>query len=296
MELNNRELSLFIWTAICAILLFISSRKIRTSTGIAIQSLFDWFFLRSFLLIALYVSAVIYLLFKIHLWNIELLKETIFWFLGSAVVLFFKVDEAKSVTDFKISIIHTLKWAVIVEFVTNLHVLHFWIEFTLMPLVFVLSILKAGLQSNIKYHKAKPASEDALRIINGLLTVIGYTYFLYAVYKTVAQYHTSFTMQHFRELIIAPILTIFFIPLLYLMAVQMTYQVAFKMVDHTLQNKQLSKPIKRKMHSLSRCNLEKINRIDTGMRRLWNIDEMNSYLNRIRRFGRNKNASTQRSI
>src|SRR5437763_4508794 len=86
--LNSREDAILVWTfLLVAYLLFADYRVTMASAWNIAQAFFVPKLLVVFGVAALYAAGLVLLAGRIGLWHTTALKETIYWFAGSAVVL-----------------------------------------------------------------------------------------------------------------------------------------------------------------------------------------------------------------
>ena len=96
---SNRELATFVWIAIF-IVLFSFKKEIRKSILQVIKSFFVTGILSIILLLAIYTLGSILILKYYRFWDLTLIKDTIFWFVGFAFMTLFKLDKAKEISFF----------------------------------------------------------------------------------------------------------------------------------------------------------------------------------------------------
>src|SRR4051794_652716 len=86
-ELSNREIALLIWLAIFVIVV-ISRRDLRATLGPLLRMIFLSKLTLSLLAMVGYMALVVLALLKLGFWEWWMLKDAVFWFFGSAVILF----------------------------------------------------------------------------------------------------------------------------------------------------------------------------------------------------------------
>ena len=89
---SNREIAAIFWISFVIIVLLTINKGIRTSVLDFLKALFS-LQIRNVLLFALvYVEFVVYLLSLVKMWNLSLIKDSIFWFILSAIVILFHLN------------------------------------------------------------------------------------------------------------------------------------------------------------------------------------------------------------
>jgi hypothetical protein len=172
--INNREWAILIWgVGILSILLV--RTEIRSSIVDVLRTLIKPQFLILLFGMTGYVVLEVWLGYKAWLWRSELLKDTIIWFVISALALFFRFDQAsKQLRFFRRRLVAAFSITVFLEFFTNLFVLNLIAELLLQPFLVILALFAAMAES-----------DDRLRILrkplNGLLVIIGLSLFVFSV-------------------------------------------------------------------------------------------------------------------
>ena len=87
---NNRELASFFWIIILGIWLFLG-KSFRMATWNVVKSIFEIKILLILSLTLGYVAGIILILNWIGFWELSVLKSSIYWFLGMALVNLFNI-------------------------------------------------------------------------------------------------------------------------------------------------------------------------------------------------------------
>jgi hypothetical protein len=172
--LNNREWAILIWgVAIFSILM--ARREIRSSVGQLLRVVLSPPLLIPLLLMVGYVVGEVWLGNKARLWRSDLIKDTVVWFVISALALFFGYDQAsKQPHFFRRRLLAAISISVFLEFFVNLFVLNLIAELALQPFLLLLGLLIALAESDERLR--------ALRTpLNALLAVIGLSMLAYSV-------------------------------------------------------------------------------------------------------------------
>lgn len=251
---NNREKAIGIWLFIFFVWA-LARKEIRESMLSLIKTMFLTKLFFVFLSMFLYVASVLFLLYKIKIWDYLLLKDTIFWIIGTGFVLLLNVNK---VTDnaryFKDIFLDALKLTVVLEFIVNLYSFSFWVEVVLMPLLFVVVIMNvfAGIKEEYKLVK---------KITDWILAIFGIYTFIFLFSQTLSNYQNFTTLYNLRVFILPPILTFSFLPFLYIFVLVMTYETLFLRLDFIIKGSQeFVRYIKREILKLCLLNLGKLNK------------------------------------
>jgi hypothetical protein len=130
--LNSREDAILFWSLV--ILTFVSLKgprgMARASYGV-LRAALHWKLVALYGTAAAYCAVLVYAAQQIDLWHTTTFKATIYWFIGTAVVL---VGEAVSDTSgrdstFRRRVLRRVAaWAIVIEFAVNLYALPFLVE------------------------------------------------------------------------------------------------------------------------------------------------------------------------
>lgn len=214
---NNREKALAVWLLVFLFWTF-TKKEVRTSALGVLKAMFLTKIAFVFLGMLIYVSVIILLLYKVDLWDFLLIKDTIYWILGTGFVLLVSVNKAlQDKSHFRKILFDTLKLTIILEFIANLYAFGFWIEMLLMPLLFLIVAINA-------YSGIKTEYEPTKKLTNWILAVLGISMLLFAFSQILFNYHSLTTTYNLQTFILPPILTITFIPFLYIFTLVMAYE------------------------------------------------------------------------
>ena len=122
--LNNREWATLIWSVGIFLVLMVRS-EIRSGVAQLLRILLSPALLIPILLMVGYVVGEIWLGYKARLWRTDLIKDTLVWFVISALAFFFGYDQAsKQPHFFRRRLLAAINIPVFIEFFANLFVLN----------------------------------------------------------------------------------------------------------------------------------------------------------------------------
>lgn len=251
---NTRELAIIIWVIIFIVVLILP-KKFRSTTSTLICSflkLYKWY-----VFMILYISLIVLGFIKLSFWDETMLKTTIYWTFGGAVVLFFNVDKAlKEGKYFWYVFKDCFKLTIIVEFLSNLYSFHIAIELISIPVLILIGSSMA----------LKPDTKEN-KIAKSFFGVIYWMYIIavivFSIIKISENYSELWTIDNLKSLLFGSIMTILFIPFLYFVALFMAYESFFKIKKLILKEKPvLFKFLRRKIINACKLNLNKINKIN----------------------------------
>lgn len=254
---SNREIALFVWIFILIVAMSIS-KSIRKSMGRVLKIFFSKTILTTFALFILYVSIVLFGLQKIGFWDWSLLKDTIFWTFGFAIVLVFRANKTKRISDFKTILKDAVKWTIVVEFLVAFYTFSLNTELIILPILFFIGMLQAYSDTDTKYSQVS----KLLKTVSSLtgLVILGYV-----TYKTFYQGGELISIGNFKSLILPIILTALFIPFVYLLSVFMIYEETFVNLKIFIKDDKLRKHLKRQTLKIAKLNLDKLSNISENI-------------------------------
>lgn len=207
-----------------------------------------------------YISLVVFAAYKLHVWDISLLKDTIVWVLGTALVMFINYDKAYQESKyFKKVLLDNVKLVVFLEFIINLYVFNLVVEFLLVPILFVVAALLAYSGSKKEYNPIK-------NVLQFLLALYGIFLIIFAIVQVIGDFKDFATLYNLKDFLLAPLLTVSYLPFVYFLALYGTYDALFTRVDIFLrdQNTELRRFTKRQILHACLFNLKKLNRFSTN--------------------------------
>jgi hypothetical protein len=227
---NNRDWAVVIWLAI-AIIFFGRQKEVRSSFGQVLRTVAGPKILVPLLAMPAYIAALVYLGWRLGLWNDELVKDTIIWVIGPAMALFVNSASAgKSEHFFRRAALSTVKYTVLVEFYLNLVVLPLAAELVLVPVVTLVALLTVV-----------AATEDRYRQVHQFLSVtsvvIGLGLLVYVTVRVATDWREFDTLHELQVLALPVWLTVGVLPYIYGLSVYANYETTFMRVDLATENK-----------------------------------------------------------
>ena len=251
---NNREIATAIW--LLAIFFFmLVKREIRESLFNVINAFVKIKILFSIFLMIVYTTGILIVLHHVRLWNTSLLKDSIVWFCFTGILMCSNLVTSEKEEDlFRKIIINNIKIVIIIEFIINTYTFSLVVELFFIPLVTLLVIMEVIAKKDKKYS-------SVIKIINGLYIIIGVVILFYVTSNVVSDYKSFGSLDTLRNIVLAPLLTISFLPFIYFMMLFDTYERLFVRLNlgHEKSNK-LKKYAKRKIIKHCLLSLKKVNK------------------------------------
>jgi len=250
---NNRELATFLWLAVL-IVAFSFSRQTRSSFVTVVKAFFNKVYV-FFLLMFLYISLQVFLLYKVGSWDFTLLKDTVYWTLGVGAVLLVNVNQANQDSSyFKNLLFKNLKLIVILEFIVNYHTFNFFVEIFIFPLVTLFVLIAV-------FSEVKQEYRVVNKIANVILGIIGFIGLISGVVYIANNFTNFWVLDNLKNFLLPILLTITFIPFIYVTALYMAYELLYVRLGIFLKkDDDVLRYAKKKIFLLCKLDLSRLNR------------------------------------
>jgi hypothetical protein len=277
---NNREKALIIWGLIIVVFLLIN-KNFRPSFLAVLRAFFVRKIVTPLLIMLVYIALVVFAAYTLHVWDVSLLKDTIIWVLGTAVIMFVHYEKAvKERHFFKNVLLDNIKLAVFLQFIINWYVFNLAVELLLVPVLFFIIALLAVASTKKEY---KPV----MNLLQFLLAMYGIFLLIFALVHVVGDFKDFATVYTVKDFLLSPLLTVSFLPFVYFLALYATYEDLFTRVEIFLrdQNKELRSFTKRQIVRACLFNLKKLNKFSREYTtRLMSIENKSDIVSLTRQF------------
>lgn len=252
-QFNSREIAILIWFTLI-FLWVLEQSNLRKGLWVVCKCLFNRQILLLLFATFFYTSLTVMLLYKLGIWQPNHIKSTIYWFIGSAIVLLVNTEKTTNEKFFYWKILFdNFKFIAILEYIVNFYTLHFFIEIIIVPILLFLVSLSTFAESDKKNKAVK-------NVVDFLLVAIGLLYIVYALNNLFFNYLISFTTKNLVNFTLPPILTFIFAPFLYIFVLFLNYEILFVRFKIFFRNDpKLLKFIKIKSFQLCHFNLVRLN-------------------------------------
>ncbi len=217
---NNREIASIAWLFLFSVFVLRSKDVRKSLTGIlrvfaSIKMLLPMF------LLAVYIGCIAYLLRKIGLWDVALLKDTLFWFLSAGLLTIYKyVSAPTGNVPVKRLLYDNLKLIVILEFILDTYTFALWVELLIVPVATIIVLMNA-------YVETTEGNRKVAKLLMGVQAILGLVLVAHAFYSAIVDYRVLGTLDTLRSILLPILLSIAIIPAAYLMAVYTNYESLF---------------------------------------------------------------------
>lgn len=175
---NNREIAIGIWVII-GLAVILPTKPARQFIKTAIPILFCKKFVIFYIVFLSFLGLVLFALNWAGLWDLTLLKDTVFWVLFVELPLFAKaIEKADGGRFFSKLIRENVAIVVAIEFFVGFWTFSLITEIILIPLTVLISVLQVLAGQDKKHRSAK-------RFFDGLLVLWGIILLINAIYSLI---------------------------------------------------------------------------------------------------------------
>jgi hypothetical protein len=161
-------------------------------------------------LAAVYSAGLVFAAYAGGLWHTTAIKETVYWFLGTAAVLTGSAVSTRTFDrDYAKGLVRkALRATIVIEFLVNLYVMPFAAELVFVPLVALFVVMQVVAANDPKLANVK-------KFLDRVLVVIGIGVMAWVIVTAATDLHGLITREHAEGLLLAPCFTLAFVPFLY---------------------------------------------------------------------------------
>lgn len=180
-----------------------------------------------------YVILSVFVLHELSLWNTSLLKITIFWFFGWAIVVLMNSNKAGVEKHYlKNTLAGIMGLTVLVSFITDFYTFPFFVEIFLVPFAVFITVLAT-------YSGMKNIYRPVHIFLNWIMIAFGILILGINLYRAISNFKDFATIGTLQELLLPILLSTMFLPFIYLLVVYMKYQ-SKKVMDKFTKEKILT--------------------------------------------------------
>ncbi len=129
-----------------------------------------------------------------------------------------------------------------------------WIELLLVPVLLIIVVMNTMAETKEEYAPAK-------RLTDGMLLVFGLVVLAYSGFKIYTGFNNFASADNLRAFLLPVILSLAFMPFLYLFTLYITYETLFTRVDIFIkEDRKLARFAKWRVFRLCHFNLKRLNR------------------------------------
>ena len=248
---NNREIAIGIWVII-GLAVILPTKPARQFIKTAIPILFCKKFVIFYIVFLSFLGLVLFALNWAGLWDLTLLKDTVFWVLFVELPLFAKaIEKADGGRFFSKLIRENVAIVVAIEFFVGFWTFSLITEIILIPLTVLISVLQVLAGQDKKHRSVK-------RFFDGLLVLWGIILLINAIYSLIHAPNQFLSFDTLKSLLLPLVLLVFNLPVVYGLALYNTYEQIFIRIKGS---KSEQKKMKWQVIRFSGINLSKVSAI-----------------------------------
>lgn len=232
---NNRELAALTWMGLLAIIINFKGSVRKGLKGV-LSALFQKKILAIFLSQLLYFTIIIIVANYFEIWEDYLLKDSIWYTVGSLGLTVKYISKNKKNTNFWSVIGSIVTLTVIIEFIANFYSFNYLFELILFPFMFLLGGVIA-----ITDNDNDKAVNQFANVISGLLGLWFLGHSINLIYISIQEFLSIETLKLFLQPII---LSIIYIPFIYGLLLIVEYEMLI------VKMKVYSNPTKQELRSI----------------------------------------------
>lgn len=207
-------------------------------------------------------------------WDFSYLSVTVIWFISVAMSMFVNVPHLSESGAFKDIVWDNLKITAFIEFITNLYVFNFWIEFFF---VIPFSVILGGLLgvASVKYKGQRIES-----CLKSSAVILGTSFLIYALFRIISDFQGFASLYNLKEFILPFIFTVALLPFIYILALYVTHSSIYMRLDRLIKDKALARYAKWKTFFAFNINLKTLHKWSRKIYTL-NFDDKESIIKAI---------------
>lgn len=217
---NNRELAAAFWLLVFAVWA-LRKTEISKSIGGLFRAFWHFKIVSSVCLMLLYVTGMVALLTAIGIWEVDLLKDTIVWFFVGAMAIMMRFATADDTDNiFRKILADSIRIVILLEFIVNTYTFPLVVELVLVPLLTFIAMIDVVADMN---------EEHAIvaKLAKGIQMVAGFVILGIAANRAFADFQNLKSLDTFRSIALAPLLSVLMFPFIYIMLVISKYELVF---------------------------------------------------------------------
>lgn len=228
--LNSREWAIVIWSTV--ILVFLSFSKASNQKNV--KNLLKTFLKVTpfIILILTYIACTVFILYRLNLWEWNQLKNTIIWTVSFGFLSIFKLESIEKGKSFFVkALLDNFKLFTILQFLVGLYTFNFFLELVFIPIISTIAFLTV-----ISEHKKIIILQ---RPLNKMLALIGIVLILLSILNICFDFGKFATINNLLDFAVTPLLTLLFIPFIFLTMIYSSYRHIFSKFDVVIKSSKI---------------------------------------------------------
>lgn len=202
--------------------------------------------------------------YKVGLWNVAFLKDTIIWTLSFGFVSLVNINKVNDTKYFKNVFFDAIKWTIAIEFVVNFFTFSLTKEIILVPTIVFSAMMQA-------FASFDPKHKQVETLMKNFLMYFSIFVFLFLLYKTIEKHSELFTVDNLKSFILPVFLTITFLPFMYFYNLLIKYEELWVRLKFSIRNKKIRQRVKRQILLAANFNIDKLVSISKNIAKPINV-------------------------
>lgn len=232
MDLSNREIATLVWTTTIFVWA-LSKPNVRKSFGQLIKAFCAHQILIMLANASVYILGCVIALSALGIWQWASLKTSLMWSVTFAFVAMFDI---KRITEDSMYFRKTLRdifsATVIIVFIAEFYSFGLLAEMIFMPVLTILTLLYGMSETQQEWAKVKSLS-------GWILAGIGLFILAYGIRRIAGDFDAVATWATAREFAIPILLSVMFLPFIYLLSIYTTYETVFSVISLKISDPKL---------------------------------------------------------
>lgn len=237
-ELDTRQQATLIWFGLLVITLIIwpkTRRALFPAAKDVLKVMATWKIIVPFAIYFIYAMILVCIARKLGIWNANLLTDTLIIIFFVGIPMFANANSEKGGTElFAKTLRETIGISALIAFYIGLEPLSLTGEIILQPIIVTISILALFASYDSKHKLVQ-------KIMNSILTIIGLWLIMRTIGIIVNTWHADNVDTSFVELLLSILLPLALLPIVYIFALVMRYEIIFRVSKNFTQDKYVSK-------------------------------------------------------
>lgn len=140
----------------------------------------------------------------------------------------------------------------------------------ILPILVFIVLLQA-------YASLKPEHKKVESVMKAMNAIFGFGFLFFTIYKMITIPGELFTFVSLKSFLLPVLLTILFVPFIYLLALYSHYESLFIRLKFLEKEKPLRKSLKWQILKVANINLNKLSNISGGIAKLLLVDKIRSF-------------------
>lgn len=184
-SISNRELAFLVWMSLLLVVVVLKA-SVRKAASNLLRMIFWSKLTIYFLSVAAYTTGMAYFLWRMDLWDVIQVKNTVLWFFTAGAASLFHITDRDKSNYLKDTIKDILSITAVLQFLVGIYSFGFVVELVLVPLVFLVGGMTVIAERNSEHH-------HLARLLRKMIVFAGLFLICYTLFKIIADFRSFAT-------------------------------------------------------------------------------------------------------